>query len=172
MSAMPNTLTAPYDSVYRIRWFWRTFALVFVVLGAGSGWDIGRKVFSGLQRPGVIDMVVVAILLIAGLVMTIHFFSARVFFTREMITHRTIFGTRCLPLNGSRGRRVCVVRGGGPDEGGNTRYLKLDSSDDCVPGLSFSASYTFDEAFYRWFFSLPDLDMRKESGEDSNRRMV
>jgi hypothetical protein len=173
MPAMPSTAAAPYHSVYRFKWFARALALVFVVLGASFSWDIWRVVFAGLRQPKIINVTIASILLIAGLVMTIHSFVAKVTFTLETIEHRTIFGTKCLPLNGVLGRRVQVVRSGGPEEGGNTRYLKVESNDDRTPGLSFSTSYTFDEAFYSWFFSLPDLDMRnKEGGNGSSPHLA
>lgn len=168
-----NMLAAPYYSVYRFKWFWRTFALAFLAGGAGLTWDSWRTVLSGLREPKFINLIVPAILLIAGLVMTIHFFLAKITFTVDAIEHRTIFGTDRLPFDRIRGRKEYIARGVGPEEGGNTRYLKLESDDDRMPSLSFSTSYAFDEAFYKWFCSLPDLDRKnKEVGKGTNLGLV
>lgn len=68
------------------------------------------------------------------------------------------------PLDKIRGRSEYVVSGGA-DEGGNTRYLKLESNDDRMSSLNFSKSYSFDKALCTWFHSLPSLD-KKHKGTD------
>jgi hypothetical protein len=162
------SVPAPCYSVYRFNWLWRIFPLAFLAIGAAGSWDSWRNVLSGLREPKFFDLTVPALLLSAGLLMTTHFFVAKITFTIDAIEHRTIFGSKYLPLYEIRGRREYILRGS-PDEGGNTRYLKLESNDDRVPDLEFSTSYAFDEAFFSWYYSLPDLDLKdKESGKGTN----
>jgi hypothetical protein len=79
-------------------------------------------------------------------------------------------GVRRLPLSAIRGRREYVVR---TYRGGSTRYLKLESDDDRFPALDFSRNYEFDDAFYKWFYSLPDLDAKdREVHEDKNFGLI
>jgi hypothetical protein len=47
---------------------------------------------------------------------------------------------------------------GGSEDGGTTRYLKLEPNDDRLPSLSFPRDCNFDGVFCDWFNNLPDLD--------------
>jgi len=95
---------------------------------------------------------------------------ATVIFTADAIELRSILGYSRLPLNEIRGRREFVERG---NEEGGTRYLVLVPNDDRLPTIQFMKGYTFDEAFFRWFYDLPDLDAEdKKVHKDANFGLV
>jgi hypothetical protein len=161
---------APFLSVYRPHWLWRAFAIVFFVFSVVFASIIWRIALLGLADRNLKEMIIPAVFVLAGAGMTIHAFTVGVRFTVDAVEYRSLIGVKKLPLDKIRGRRECVVRG---DEGGGTRYLKLESDDDRFPALNFSKSYSFDDAFYKWFYSLPDLDQRdKEAPKTSNFGLV
>lgn len=102
--------------------------------------------------------------------MVVYVFTTSVRFTADAIERATFLSAKQLPLSKIHGRREYVVQFA---KGGRTRYLKLESNDPNFPTLDFSRNYNFDEAFYKWFYSLPDLDARdKEVHKDSNFGLV
>lgn len=117
-----------------------------------------------------IEMMIACIFLIVGIGLTIYFFKTSVIFTTDAIELHMVFAQHRLPLNAIRGRREYVVS---DNEGGSSRYLKLVPNDDRLPTLDFMKGYTFDDAFYRWFYELPDLDAEdKKVHKDANFGLV
>jgi hypothetical protein len=82
-------------------------------------------------------------------------FNATVTLYEDAIEVQTLFRLKRLPFSGIRGRREWVQRNA---EGADTHYLKLVPNDRSLPTLNLMRSYTFDEEFYRWYNSLPNLD--------------
>jgi hypothetical protein len=163
----------PTFRVYRPKRGQRAFALfflafaIFFVIGSWGGPIAGRSE----AKP--MEMMIAVLLLIVGMGLTVNFFTATITFTADTIEKNSLFRRERLPLSGIRGRREFVVRGGSADTGGSTRYLKLVPNDDRLPALEFMKSYSFDEAFFRWFNSLPDLDAEgSETHRDSNFGLV
>lgn len=68
-----------------------------------------------------------------------------------------------------RGRREYST---GDAEGGSTRYVKLVPRNNDLPALDFEKGYAFDEAFWRWYNGLSDLDADPKSGSSSNFGLV
>jgi hypothetical protein len=81
-------------------------------------------------------------------------FNTTVTLYEDAIEVQTLFRRRRLPFSGIRGRREWVQRNA---EGADTHYLKLVPNDRRLPTLNLMRSFTFDEEFYRWYSSLPDL---------------
>jgi len=161
---------APFLSVYRPSWLWRAFALVFLAFDATFAFVIWREAILGLAEPRPKEMIIGAMLFLAGIGFVAHTFTVSVRFTIDTIEYTSLFSVKRLPLGNVRGRREYVAGGG---EDGGTRSLKLESNDDRVPPLDFSKSYNFDDAFYKWFYSLPDLDrLDKEAPKPSNFGLV
>jgi hypothetical protein len=96
-------------------------------------------------------------------------FSSRLIFSPTAVERRSILGNRSGSLSAIVGRREYVLR----DEHGSTRYLRLEFGDGSST-LDFGKGlYVFDDAFWRWFNDLPDLDARdKEVHKDSNFGLV
>jgi hypothetical protein len=161
---------APFLSVYRPHWLWRAFAIVFFVFSGIFASLIWREALLGLADRSLKELIISVLLDLAGAVMTIHAFAVGVRFTVDAVEYSSLTGVKRLPLAKIRGRREYVVSGG---EDGSTRFLKLESDDDRFPVLDFSKIYNFDDAFYKWFYSLPDLDQKdKEAPEASNFGLV
>jgi hypothetical protein len=148
----------PVFRIYRLNWWPRTFALLFLGFSAffliGTSWGL----LTGQEEAKPLQMVFAVVFLVVGIGLTINFFKTTITFTADAIELNTIFARKKLPFSGIRGRREYVVRGGDVEAGGSTRYLKLVPNDDRLPTLDFMKNYTFDDAFYRWFNALPDLD--------------
>jgi hypothetical protein len=152
-----------------MKWLWRAFALFFAIFGASSAIVLLVELVSGTSDPNPMALPLGALFLVVGIGMAIYAFTASVSFTQSTVEHRTIFSRKELPLDEIKGRREVVDKG----KGGNTRYLRLVPGDDQLSTLEFSKNYTFDDAFYRWFYSLPDLDAKdKEVHKDSNFGLV
>jgi hypothetical protein len=146
---------APTYRIYRLKWWWRAFALFFLAIGAFSVIVTWGMPIAGQAEAKPIQMMISVVFLIVGTGLTINFFKTSIIFTTDAIELHMIFTQKRLPLNAIRGRREYAVSG---DEAGNTRYLKLVPNDDRLPTLDFMKGYTFDDAFCRWFYELPDLD--------------
>lgn len=126
--------------------------------------------FLDIDEAKPVGMIVSVVFLLAGVGMTAYAFKAHVGFSTDAIELTTLIGVRRLPLSAIRGRREYVVR---TYRGGSTRYLKLESDDDRFPALDFSRNYELDDAFYKWFYSLPDLDAKdREVHEDKNFGLI
>jgi hypothetical protein len=158
--------------VYRVKWWRRASAILFVVLGILFLTAFCWGPISGQADPKPLGIVFSAAFTLVGILWTIGAFKSTVTLSNDAIEVRGIWGCKRLPLNGIRGRREYVVRGGGVEEG-STRYLKLVPDDDRLSPLEFEKYFTFDDAFYQWFNKLPDLDaMDKMKHKDSGFGLV
>ena len=149
-------IPAPLHSVYRPRWYWRASALVYLALVIIFSFKTWWEVLFGATGPHPDATMISAIFFVAGLGFALHTFRASVRFTADAVEHWRIYGIEKLPLNKIRGRREYAARGG--DKGRGATNLRLEPSDVTLPTLDFSKSYTFDDAFFKWFYSLTDLD--------------
>lgn len=163
-------IRAPFRSIYRPRWYWRAFAFIYVSCVAIFTLQMWREALFGLAEPKPKEMMLSAALLLAGVGFAVHTSMSSVRFTVDSVEKWGIFGIKRLPLSKIRGRREYVVHG---EEGGGTPYFKLESNDALFPTMDFSKNYSFDDAFCKWFYSLPDLDAKdKEVHKDSNFGLV
>jgi len=146
---------APVGRVYRMQLWLLAFALVFVAFGSFFVLTSFRDlVYGELEwKPG--HLLVGTIFFLVGLFLTLRFYSSRVACPVDGIEKRNIFNSRRLPYSAMRGRREYLLES---TEGGGTRYLRLESNDDQFPKLDFMKAYNFDDAFFRWFNQLPNLD--------------
>jgi hypothetical protein len=161
---------APTYRVYHLHWGQRAFALLFLALSAFFVIGVWRGVLFNEEKPRPFLMVTTIIFMLVGAGLTVNAFRTTVVFTADAVELRSILGCSRLPLNKIRGRREFVARG---DEGGGTRYLVLAPNDDRLPTIQFMRGYTFDEAFFRWFYELPDLDAEdKKVHKDANFGLV
>jgi hypothetical protein len=158
---------APVGRVYRMSWWFRGFALFFLLFGGTFLFACLRDILDGEQRHGIWDMVVSVVFPIVGAGMSAKAFTSKIIFSEDSIARTSFWGCRRVRLESIAGRREYVVKGDG--EGGSTRYLRLELGDGSAP-LDFGKSlYRFDNAFWVWFNQLPDLDARdKQKHKDSN----
>lgn len=161
---------APVGRVYRMSWWFRAFALFFLIFGGFFLAAVLRDVIEGEKAHGIWDMVVAVVFPLVGAGMSAKAFTSKVTFSQDSVERASFWDRRSVPLTSIRGRREYVVQG---DEGGDTRYLRLELNDGSRP-LDFGKQlYRFDDAFWNWFYALPDLDARdKEHHKDSNFGLV
>jgi hypothetical protein len=154
-----------------MNWGFRGFALIFLLFGSFALFATGRDVMVEDVKPDFVKIAIAFAFPLVGGGMTVHGFMTRLAFSDVGVEKISFLGRQSLPYSSIRGRREHMARGG--SSGGSTRYLRLEANDD-HPALEFGKKlYTFDEAFWRWFNGLPDLDaMDKVSHKDSNFGLV
>jgi hypothetical protein len=160
----------PIGRVYRMKWWFRAFSTVFLLIAFIFLVDLGRDILSDHATLDTWKAVAAAVLLLVGLGLTAQAFSSMIRLSGDSIEVVSVFRRRSMLLAGIRGRREYVVRGG---EEGDTRYLRLESTDGSSPLDIGKNLYTFDSAFWEWFNQFPDLDSRDtEKHKDSNFGLV
>lgn len=140
---------------YRVRWSDRIFALfgfafslIFVIAAGTYGLAPAQ------DTPAWLPIFVLGLLAIIGGILTLSTFYNRVTLYPDAIEYRTVWSTTWLRFNEIRGRREYTayrtIRG--------DARLRVVSSNGEVPMLDFQKNYNFDDAFWTWFRSLPDLE--------------
>lgn len=160
-------VAAPTGRIYRMSWAFRGFALFFLAFTSVCFVGMLRSILGGTTDPSLVNMLCASMLPIAGLLMTAHAFVSRLTFTSDALKRITLIRERAVTLESIRGRREYVVSGGDPP--GATRYVRLELNNGDPPVDLGKTLYKFDEAFWAWFESLPDLDaaekvLHKDSG--------
>ena len=150
------TLIPSNDRVYRMRSSQRFTAIVLLVVGLFFSVGIWAGVLSGARDPKFFEMMAPVLFSLLAALFTIAAFRNSVRFSSQSIELRSLSGTRVLPLDKVRGRRRYLSRGDG--ESPDVWHLVLEPNDDRYPKLDLEELYRFDEGFYAWFNSLPDLD--------------
>ena len=161
------------NRVYRLSWLMRSFSLFFMMFGLAISFQAASSGLDSIEGTTTAVLLGVFLFPVIGIGMTVNAFLSTVSFKENKIELRSIFSEKKMPLSSIRGRREFVVEGGGGEDGGSTRYLKLESNDRLCPEMSFMKQYNFDEEFYKWFYELPDLDEEgKKNKKTSNFGLV
>ena len=149
---------APIGHVYRMNWWFRAFALLLLAFGTFICTVTALNIYSSSGDSDFTKLALVLVFPAVGAIMTAKSFSSTLSFTESFVERRSLLGFESVSLAAVRGRREYVVRG--TTTGGATRYLRLVATDnEC---LDFGKSlYAFDEAFWDWFYQLPDLDVEE-----------
>jgi hypothetical protein len=157
---MDTPPAAPKNRVYRLAWWQRAFGIVFLAFSLCFVPGLGIRLMNQNSEIRPIELIVAVIFPVAGAAITFNVFTSTVSFSKDSVRLHSILHDKTIPIHVIRGRKERVVR----DYYVRTRYLVLISNDDRVPSLEFMKEYSFDEEFYRWFYSLLDLDSeaRKE----------
>jgi hypothetical protein len=161
----------PVGRVYRMAWWFRGLALFFLLFGGAFLFSCLRDALDGEKNHSIWDLVVSVVFPIVGAGMSAKAFTSKIAFSGDSLTRHSFWDGRTVQITSIAGRREYVVQGG--EEGGSTRYLRLEFSDGSPP-LDFGKSlYRFDNAFWQWFYGIPDLDARdKEKRPVSNFGLV
>jgi hypothetical protein len=94
-------LSPPVGSVYRIRVWWRCFAVAYLALGLAFLGSAVTNALSGTKVPTVRDVVVPVVLSLVGLGISAYAFSSVVSFSENSVDVENVFRSRTLPFAGS-----------------------------------------------------------------------
>jgi len=150
--------------VYYRKWWGRAGTVLLLIVGAAfctTVWDVPN--FSP-QNPQLLTMFVSAVILFVGIYQTANAFISTVTLFAESVESRTAFVCRRLLFSEIRGRRQYITGGRY-----KTAYFSLVPNDDRLYTLAFVQAFNFDEAFFRWFNHLPDLDAADEKMEKESK---
>jgi hypothetical protein len=139
---------------YRTKWWIRIFALgflAFCMTGLAHYWC---AMVDPDQRPETAGFVVTGLLTVAGLFLAGHLFTTRVVLLSDAIEVQTLWSTKRMDFSSIRGWREYETI---DSDGVKTKYIKLESLGYQQPALNIQDLYNFDQDFYNWLHSLPQL---------------
>ncbi len=146
----------PTFRVYRMRWPWYFMAFLPTALGFGFTIYIAKLQIAGHFRPNLVNWAFAISMLLTGVVCSLYVLTTRVEFTSDAICKRSLFGQKSLPLHAIRGRQEFDLA----DSEGSTHFYRLVPNDPSLPAMELSRQFKWDKAFFNWFSSLPDLDLK------------
>lgn len=153
MESIVTSLGVGY--AYRVRWPHRLFALFAFAVGIGTIVGPFERVRDrGTQSASWIFIAIALWVLISG-VATLAAFYNRVTLYAKAVEYRSSWSTSWLEFTEIHGRREYLVL---QPRIGRVPRLRIIPNDKTLPMLEFEKRYNFDDAFYKWFSSLPDLD--------------
>ncbi len=147
---------APIGRVYQMSRVFRGFALFFLTFGFLFSVRFLEDILTGETNPNIATTMIAIVFPIVGLFMAAYAFVSRVVFADDALQRVTLIGRRTVPLNLIRGRREYVANGGDPPS--STRYVRLELNNGDKPIDLGKKLYNFDDQFWNWYNSLPDLD--------------
>jgi hypothetical protein len=150
--------TAPFLAVYRVRGVIRTAALALLATGLIFSAGIVSRVKLGLDQPSTETALVISLIVLSTVLFALHAFTSSVRFTADAIEKRYLLTIASLPFSEIRGRRQVVPRG---DEA-KIRFYVIVPARRSLPDIKFGEYHEFDDAFYDWYMSLPDLDAKAQ----------
>jgi len=141
--------------VYRMRTSQRFVWVVFLAFGVLIGVGEVYGVLSGVAQPTFLTTIFPPVFIALTAIGTLRAFSNWISLSDAEFEACTLRGKRVLPRDKVRGRRkYCDDSAEGP----NVWHLVVETNDDRFPKIDIEELYQFDDYFYRWFNSLPDLD--------------
>jgi hypothetical protein len=159
------------ERVYRMKSSQRAVTIVLLVGGLIFSVVIWAGVLTGVRDPKFFEMMSPILFSIVAALFTMAAFRNSVRFSGEAIELRSLSGTRVLPLDKVSGRRRYLSKG--DENSPSVWHLVIEPNDDQYPKLDLEERYRFDDNFYEWFNSLPDLDdLDKTRPKPSNFGLV
>ena len=154
---------------YRLSWWDRVSAIFFMLMGflLLFLWSAGN---SDADQNGKGLFLAGALMALAGLLMTYRAFNIKVYLSPDAIEMQGPFSTKSLPMQAIKGRREYKPE---RTRYSPKRYLLVVANSDDLPTFRLRDDMNFDEAFFAWFHSLPDLDaLDKKNAKDSNFGLI
>ncbi len=152
--AMNNS--APFLAVYRVKRTVRSGALALLATGLIFSAGIVSRVKLGLDQPSAETALIISLVVLCTVIFAFHTFTSSLSFTADALEKRYLLTIASIPFSEIRGRRQIVPRG---DES-NFRFYAIVPAHRSLPTIKFGEYHDFDDAFYDWFLSLPDLDAK------------
>lgn len=146
--------SAPFVAVYRVKPTLRNSALALLATGLMFSIGIWGRVRLGLERPNAETALMLSFILLCAVLFALHAFTSSLRFTPDGLEKRYLLTIVSIPFNEIRGRRQLIPGG---DET-NFRFYAIVPTERSQPAIRFGEYHDFDDAFYDWFMSLPDLD--------------
>jgi hypothetical protein len=149
----------PESSVVVPRTYWlqpfgsRVFPCVLAVFIFGSHW---WPIIFGAKKASLSDFIFPSIYMLMCGVIALISFRSFVRLSEDSIKVSRVWRTKVLPFDRIKGRRRYTEKA--DPYSTPPRHLVLEPNDDRFPQLNIKEEREFDESFYRWFDSLPDLD--------------
>jgi hypothetical protein len=161
-------MDAPESSAAVPRTYWLShprssmFYCFIAALMFGDDW---WRILSGARKPGLSDFLFPSIYLLFICVVAIVTRRTFVRLSEDSIECSTVRRRKVLPFDKIKGRRRYTEKA--DPYSTPAQHLVLEPNDDRSPRIDIKIkdNYRFDESFYRWFDSLPDLD--KSDGLDA-----
>jgi len=148
--------SAPFPAVYRVKGAIRTAALATLATSLIFSAGIVSRVKLGLQQPSAETALMISLATLCTVVFALHVFTSSLRFTDDALEKSSILTVASIPHSQIRGRRQIGHRG----DQANIRFYVIVPAHRSLPTIKFAEYHEFDDAFYDWFFSLPDLDAK------------
>lgn len=148
--------SAPFLAVYRVKPVVRNSALALLATGVIFSAGIVSRIKLGLDQPSAETALIVSLIVFCSVIFAFHTFTSSVRFTPDALEKRYLLTVVSIPFNEIRGRRQLIPGG---DEN-YLRYYVIVPTHRSQPAIKFGEYHDFDDAFYDWFLSLPDLDAK------------
>jgi hypothetical protein len=118
----------------------------------GDWWPI----LSGARKPALSDFLFPSLWLLFICFVVVTTYRNFMRLSRSSIELSTLLGSKVLPFEKIKGRRRYTEKADPYSD--PKRHLVLEPNDDQYPRIDIRERKEFDESFYHWFNSLPDLD--------------
>ncbi|MGD0912855.1 MAG: hypothetical protein ABR928_13225 [Terracidiphilus sp.] len=148
--------SAPFLAVYRVKRTLRSSALALLATGLIFTAGIVSRVKLGLQQPSAETALMISFIVLCTVMLALHTFTSAVRFTADSVEKRYLLTIASIPLDEIRGRRQIAPSG----EQASIRFYVIVPNHASLPTIKCAEYHEFDDAFYDWFLSLPDLDAK------------
>jgi hypothetical protein len=148
--------SAPFLAIYRVKPIVRNSALALLATGVMFSAGMVSRVKLGLDQPSAETALVISLVVLCTIIFAFHTFTSSLRFTSDGLEKRYLLTIVSIPFNEIRGRRQLIP--GGDEK--NLRFYVIVPAHRSQPAIKFADYHDFDDAFYDWFLSLPDLDAK------------
>jgi len=148
--------SVPVLRVYRLHsHVWNTIFCGWALLMAAGHW---WSVLFAAKKPTLADYLFSSAYVAIASISTVQSLRSFVHLSKDSIEVSHVWGSKVLPFDKIKGRRRYTEKA--DPYSTPAQHLVLESSDEQFPRIDIKVkdSYRFDESFYNWFNSLPDLD--------------
>ena len=139
----------------------RVVAIVMLAAGLLFTVAIWAGVLTGIRDAEFVEMMFPIAFSVLATLFIIRSFRNRIRVSDHAIELYGLSGTRSLPIDKIRGRRRYYDPGDAESPG--VWHVVFESNNDQFPTIDVEEVYNFDDAFYQWFQSLPDIDQLKKT---------
>lgn len=147
--------------VYRTGFWYRMSYLSYALLGSFALTVPATRRDWGDGRGHLLVLALGAGMIVFGILFTINAFALRLSFSNSGIEYSSIFGQVYYPYETIRGRHEYTEEW----SRGRPHHYQLWPIDGSEPIDFKKGAFRFDDAFWNWFYALPDMDA-KESTSD------